>query len=158
LKKLLIYTGPVKSGKSSRLLSFVQNRKDISGILTLLIDSKKYFYDISTGEKRLLEADSDDKETEIITIGRYRFKKKVFEWGKEVLQKASTENHTYLIIDEIGTLEFNGKGLSPVADEIIRNHISINAKIIVVFRENLTSQFFKHFRLNPTEVEFFSFS
>jgi len=74
------------------------------------------------------------------------------------LQKASEGNYSYLIIDEIGTLEFRGEGLSPVADEIIRNYNSYNSKIIVVFREHLSSQFLEHFKLNPTDVEFFSFS
>jgi nucleoside-triphosphatase len=158
LKKLLIYTGPVKSGKSSRLLFFVQSRKDVCGILSLLIDGKKYLYDISSGEKKLLEADSKDKEIDIVRVGRYKFKKKVFEWGKEVLQKASEKNYTYLVIDEIGTLEFRGEGFSPVADEIIRNYKNYKHKIIVVCRERLTGQFFGHYKLNPAEVEFFSFN
>jgi len=74
------------------------------------------------------------------------------------LQKASKKNYSYLIIDEIGPLEFRGECLSPVADEIIRNYNPYNSKIIVVFREHLSSQFLEHFKLNPTDVEFFSFS
>jgi len=120
-----------------------------------LIEGKKYLYDISSGKKKLLEVDSKEKEVNIVTVGRYKFKKKVFEWGKKLLQKASKKNYSYLIIDEIGPLEFRGEGLSPVADEIIRNYNSYNSKIIVVFREHLTSHFFEHFKLNPTDVEFF---
>lgn len=47
---------------------------------------------------------------------------KVFERVKEVLQKASTEYRAYLIIGEIGQLELEGKGLSPVTDEIISKY------------------------------------
>jgi nucleoside-triphosphatase THEP1 len=158
LKKLLIYTGPVKSGKSTKLLSFVQSRNDAGGILSPLIEGKKYLYDISSDEKKLLEAEADDREDDIISIGRYKFQKKVFEWAKEELQKAFEGNYSYLIIDEIGPLEFRGEGLSPVADEIIRNYNSCNFKIIVVFREHLTSHFLEHFKLNPADIEFFSFS
>jgi len=158
LKKLLIYTEPVKSGKSTRLLSFVQNRKDVGGILSPLIEGKKYLYDISSGKKKLLEADSKEKEVNIVTVGRYKFQKKVFEWANEVLQKASEGNYSYLIIDEIGPLEFRGEGLSPVADEIIRNYNSCNSKIIVVFREHLTSQFLEYFKLDSTEVELYPFN
>jgi len=58
MKKLLIYTRPVKCRKSSKLLSFVQSRKDICGILSLLVESKKNLFDISSGEMRQLEADT----------------------------------------------------------------------------------------------------
>lgn len=62
----------------------------------------------------MLEADSKEKEVNIVTVDRYKFKKKVFEWGRNVLMKASTENYAYLIIDEIGRLEFEGKGYRPL--------------------------------------------
>lgn len=157
MKKLLIYTGPIKSGKSSRLLSFVQNRKDVGGILSLLIEGKKYLYDISSRERNLLEADSLDKEADVTTVGKYKFKKIVFEWGREILQKATGENYNYLIIDEIGFLEFEGEGLSPVADEIlIKNKIYI-PQIVVVVRESLITKFFEHYNLSLKDIEFFKF-
>jgi nucleoside-triphosphatase THEP1 len=152
----MIYTGPVKSGKSTKLLSFVQNGKDIGGILSPLIDGKKYLYDISSGKKKLLEADSTEKEVDIVTVGRYKFKKNVFEWAKEVLQKASVENYSYLIIDEIGPLEFEGRGLAPVANEIISKNISYFPKVLVVVRETLVAKFLEHFSLNLEDVDFFN--
>ena len=157
MKKLLIYTGPVQSGKSSKLLSFVQNRNDVCGILSPVIDGKKYLYDISSGENKLLEADASDGENNIIVIGKYKFNKKVFEWGRDVLKKASTQNHTYLIIDEIGRLEFEGKGFSPVADEIIIKKKSSIPKVLVVVRETLVTKFLEHFSLNLKDIEFFNF-
>jgi nucleoside-triphosphatase THEP1 len=152
----MIYTGPVESGKSTKLLSFVQNGKDIGGILSPLIDGKKYLYDISSGKKKLLEADSTEKEVDIVTVGRYKFKKNVFEWAKEVLQKASVENYSYLIIDEIGPLEFEGRGLAPVANEIISKNISYFPKVLVVVRETLVAKFLEHFSLNLEDVDFFN--
>ena len=153
----MIYTGPVQSGKSSRLLYFVQSRNDAGGILSPLIDGKKYLYDISSGEKKLLEAEADDREDDTISIGKYKFKKKIFEWGKNVLKKASTENYTYLIIDEIGRLEFEGKGFSPIADELIsKNHIYFS-KILVVIRESLISKFLVHYKLTSEDIELIQF-
>ena len=157
MKKILLYTGPVQSGKSSRLLSFVQNRNDVGGILSPLIDGKKYLYDISSGESKLLEADADNGKEDIIVIGKYKFHKKVFEWGRDVLKKASTQKHTYLIIDEFGRLEFEGKGFSPVADEIIIKKKSSIPKVLVVVRETLVTKFLKKFNLNLQDIEFFNF-
>jgi nucleoside-triphosphatase THEP1 len=157
VKKILIYTGPVQSGKSSRLLSFIQGRNDVGGILSLLIGGKKYLFDISSGDKRILEADLQDKVDDVIVVGRYKFKKKIFDWGREVLKKASEENHTYLIIDEIGQLEFEGKGLSPVADEIIIKNISSVPNVLVVVRETLLNKFLEHYNLGIQDIEFFHF-
>lgn len=157
MKKILIYTGPVQSGKSSRLLSFCKNRKDVGGILSPLIDEKKYLYDISSGENKLLEADADDRKNNIIVIGKYKFSEKIFKWGRNVLKNASTQNLTYLIIDEIGHLELEGRGLSPTADEIIRKNNSILPQLILVVRDTLINQFLEHFQLKPEDVEFFKF-
>jgi nucleoside-triphosphatase THEP1 len=155
VKKILIYTGPVQSGKSSRLLTFVKGRKDIGGILSPLIEGKKYLFDISSFESKLLEADSDDREDDIIVIGRYQLKKKVFDWGRDILKKASEENHTFLIIDEIGQLEFEGKGLSPIADEIISKYFTYSPKILLVVRESLVGKFLEYYKLNHEHIEFF---
>jgi len=156
-KKLLLYKGPVKSGKSSRLLSFVQNRKDIGGILSPVFDGKKYLYDIQTGEKRLLEADSNDSEIEIVKVGKYRFREKIFKWGKEVLKKTYNQNISILIIDEVGPLEFAGEGLSPIADEIINNLPFNSYQTVVVVRESLVDKFLEHYRMNISDIDYFSF-
>jgi nucleoside-triphosphatase THEP1 len=156
MKKLLIYTGPVHSGKSSRLLSFVQNRKDIGGILTPRIENKKYIYNISSGEKELLEADTNDKTNDLIVAGKYKFQKKVFEWGREVLLKASGGKYSYLIIDEIGPLELSGEGLAPIADDIIKKNNSIDSQLLVVVRESLINKFLEHYRLSIPDINFFT--
>ena len=156
-KKLLLYKGPVKSGKSSRLLSFVQNRKDIGGILSPVFNGKKYLYDIQTGEKRLLEADSNDSEIEIVKVGKYRFKEKIFKWGKEVLKKIYNQNISILIIDEIGPLELAGEGLSPIADEIIKNLPFYSYQTVVVVRESLVCKFLEHYKINTSDIDYFSF-
>ena len=155
MKKILLYTGPVQSGKSSRLLSFVQNRNDVGGILSLVIDGKKYLYDISSGKKKLLEADSREKEINIVTVGRYKFKTEVFEWGRSILKKASTEKYNYIVIDEIGSLELEGKGLSPIADEIISKYFTYSPKILLVVRESLVGKFLHHYKLKLEDIQFF---
>jgi len=158
MKKLFLYTGPIKSGKSTRLLSFVQNRKEMGGILSLVFEGKKYLYDIQTGEKRLLEADSDDSEMEIIKVGKYRFKKKVFSWGKDLLKKTCNQNISILMIDEVGPLEFAGEGLSPIVDEIIKNFPLYSFQIVVVVRESLINKFLDHYRINLSDINYFSFN
>jgi molybdopterin-guanine dinucleotide biosynthesis protein A len=156
MKKLLIFSGPVKSGKSSKLFSFIETNKNAGGILSLLIDGKKYLYDIHSQEKRLLEAEPEDSEKEIINVGRYSFKKKVFKWGNEILRKARGEKYSYLIIDEVGPLELAGEGLSSAADDILKNFYDYSPAIIVVVRESLIKKILTHYKLNDREIEYFS--
>lgn len=155
MKKILVYTGPVQSGKTSRLLSFIRNRNDIGGILSLLIDGKKYLYDISSGERKLLEADTFDEEGNVYEVGKYKFKAEVFKWGRDILKKASAQKYNLILIDEIGPLELEGRGLSPVADEIISNYRTCIPKIFIVVRESLFNKFLKHYNLTLQDIEFF---
>lgn len=154
MNKIILYTGPVKSGKTSSLFSLVQNRNDMCGILTPLIDEKKYLYNIQTGEKRLLEADAGNSE--IVTVGKYKFRRDVFDWGKEILKSAFQTTASYLIIDEIGPLEFEGKGLSPAVDEILNASITHSKIFIIVVRESLKDKFFEHFQIDRSIVNYFS--
>jgi nucleoside-triphosphatase THEP1 len=156
MKKLFLYTGPIQSGKSSRLLSFVLNKKDIGGILSPVFDKKKYLYDIQTGKKRLLEADSNEPETKIVKAGRYRFRKNIFKWGNDKLKKSYKNTISMLIIDEVGPLEFAGEGLSPIADEIIKNFQFNSYQTIVVVRESLINRFLEHYKINLTSIDYFS--
>jgi nucleoside-triphosphatase THEP1 len=135
LKKILLYTGPVKSGKTTKLQLFIKDRKDVGGILSPVIGMKKYLCDISTGNKLLLEADLNDAKTDIVSVGKYKFKIEVFEWGKNILKKASTEKYNYIVIDEIGPLEFAGEGLSPAVDEILNDHLNYNYQLLVIVRD-----------------------
>jgi nucleoside-triphosphatase THEP1 len=156
LNKIILYTGPVKSGKSTALMSLTQQRKDICGILSPRIDEKKYLYNIQTGESRMLEADAGLSHTEIVSVGKYKFRQDVFNWGKEVLKSAFQSTASYIIIDEIGPLEFEGKGLSPAVDEIINTSSAQSKNLIIVVRESLTTEFFEYFQIDRSEVDYFS--
>lgn len=156
MNKIILYTGQVKSGKTTALMSLTQHRKDICGILSPLINDKKYLYNIQTGERRLLEADAVQSKTEIVSVGNYNLRQDVFDWGKEVLKSACQSTASYIIIDEIGPLEFEGKGLSPTVDEIINISSTHSKNIIIVVRESLTGKFFEHFQVEKSEVGYFS--
>ncbi len=154
MKKLYIYTGPVKSGKTSKLFEFTKSRNDVGGILSIVINSKKHLYNISTNESRVLEADESDKDDNIISTDKYRFKKNIFEWGRQVLKRASQKEYSYLIIDEIGPLEFKGSGLSPAVDEILNTPSLPSEAVIVVVRNLLVKKFCGHFKISKSEIEF----
>lgn len=154
-KNLLIYTGPVKSGKSSRLYSVFKDRENTAGILSLVIKNKKYLYSIRKKETKLLEIEGRIKETEIIMIGKYKFDKTIFEWGRNILRDDLKFNPELLIIDEIGPLELAGSGLAPVAFEIIEKSLESKQKVLVVVRDTLVNKFLEHVAMKESQFEFF---
>jgi len=157
MKNLLIYLGPIKSGKSTRLYDFFKDRKNVAGVLSLVINDKKYLYSIRTKEKKLLEVNNNESDSDVITIGRYNFSKEVFAWGRKILSNDLKEKSRLIIIDEIGWLELAGKGLAPTAFEIIKKSLVGKLKVIVVVRESLVNKFLEHVQLKGTQVEYFFF-
>lgn len=155
MKKLIILTGPVKSGKTSNLISFIESRNDVGGILSPVIDGKKHLLDISTLEKRLLEADSDKEEKNVVNVGKYKFNQEVFEWANSALYSSIQQNNNFIIIDEIGQLEFREQGLSPAAGNLIRNYSDYDFQLIVVVRDSLIKKFYEYFIIKPDEIDFF---
>jgi nucleoside-triphosphatase THEP1 len=156
-KNLLIYIGPIKSGKSSRLYDFSKNRKNFAGILSLSIDNKKWLYSIRTKEQKLLEVNKLESNGNTITCGKYVFDKKVFKWARGILNYDLEEKPELIILDEIGPLELSGGGLAPTSFEIIKKSIAGELKTLVVIRENLLNKFFEYVKISKQDVDFFNF-
>lgn len=155
-KNLMILSGPIKSGKSSRLFELFKNREDAAGILSLVINNKRYLYSIRTKEMKLLEADVAKGGTKVINVGKYKFLEEVFSWGRKILLDDLKQNPSLIVIDEIGHLEIMGEGLAPAAFEIIHETLADKQKVLVVVRESLVKKFLEHVHLKETDVEFLS--
>jgi nucleoside-triphosphatase len=151
-----ILTGPVQTGKTTRLMQWIKKHRDCAGILSPIINNKRHIYSILSDKSRCLEIDNvhsreylgNEDFKNIIIIGKYNFSTEVFGWAKEHLQEAAKARKKWLIIDEIGPLELNGQGLEPAIDEIIKNYeISENHRLLIVVRENLVSDVIRHYQI-----------
>jgi nucleoside-triphosphatase len=152
-KPIYYYTGPVHTGKTTRIAEWA-SRNNCTGILSPIINGKRHLREIKSGELKLLESDSNINS---ISIGRYNFKKEVFEWGRQKLLAEYESEPEWLVIDEYGKLELRGEGLEPVISTII-NHWKINKKnnLLIVVRDYLVNDFIKKFDrgINFTELKF----
>jgi nucleoside-triphosphatase THEP1 len=153
---LMILSGPIRSGKSSRLFEFYKNRENTAGIISLVINNKRYLYSIRTKEKKLLEADAAESDTNVINVGKYNFSKEVFAWGRKILEYDLKHKPSLIIIDEIGPLELLGEGLAPPAFEIVNESLADKQKVLVVVRESLVKKFLERVHLKDTDVKFLS--
>jgi len=151
---IYIYTGEIKSGKTTRLQKFISENPGSDGILAPLINGKKHLVRIKTKETKLLESDGADSKAELTKICSYDFLKSVFDWGQAQLLEASRSEPGILIIDEIGPLELRGEALEPAVSEILKNSPAYKTKIIIVVRNFLLTKVIEHYNLHKTGFKF----
>lgn len=149
MKTINIITGPVQSGKTTRLIAWVKYHQNSAGILAPIINNHRHIFSIHANESRCLETSAnEDITSEIVKVGKYLFSKSVFEWAHEQLDLATKLRKQWLIIDEIGPLELKGYGLEPMVSQIIQQYVrSKRNRLILVVRENLLQDVVQHYNL-----------
>lgn len=154
MNNIYIYSGPVHSGKTTRLMQWAAGKKNIDGILQPVIDEKRFIYNISSRTLKILETAETKPDNELVKIGKYQFQKSVFDWAQNVLIDCLDKKLDWMIIDEIGPLEFEGKGLEPVISKIIIEDKKFSGNILCVVRESILKKFITYYMLE-NKYEFF---
>lgn len=153
MNKIFLLSGSIHSGKTTRISEWISGKENIAGILQPVIDSRRYLKEISSGEVKLLEILPDNKETDIISVGNYKFSSQVFSWARSKLISAFNKNPEWMIIDEFGKLEINGRGLEPAISRIMNDLNDYqNINLVFVIRDYLVSQFLRKYGLNGYNV------
>jgi predicted AAA+ superfamily ATPase len=135
MKKINILTGPIRSGKTTRLIAWVKYHRNSAGILSPVIREQRWIYSIHSNDYRKLEAD-DDRLAEEDIINR----------------------SPYLIIDEIGPLELSGQGLEPMVSQIIQNYkASSTYHLILIVREHILDDVILHYDLEDLYTTDYNF-
>jgi len=148
-----ILTGPTKTGKTTRLMQWSANKKNIDGIFQPVIEGKRFIYHISSRSLKMLESDSEKNS---IKIGNYNFSRETFKWSQNILLNCFEQKLEWLIIDEIGPLELNGNGLEPVITSIINRLDNFEGNILFVVRETILEKFINKYELE-NKFQLFSF-
>jgi len=152
---IYIFTGEIKSGKTTRLQKFISGNPGTDGILAPVINGKKHLVRIKTSETKLLEHDGIDKSITLTKIGNYDFIKSVFDWGQKELYDAYLKKPSRLIIDEIGPLELKGEALEPIVSKILNDANPADTKIILVVRNFLLEKVIENYKLQSKGFKFF---
>lgn len=152
--KIYILTGDINSGKSSVLAKWVDEYREegrlIGGVLAPAhwFKGEKVYYDaidIETGKRHIFASTKPISEAE--TFERFWVSKK----GKQMAERAITkikDNYDVGIVDEIGPMELEGKGLIR-AFKIVLSHPP--QKLIIAVRESLVDDVVRTFGLNRFE-------
>ncbi len=152
-KKIFIASGAIHSGKSTTLINWAKNRNDVYGILTPKIGEKRVFMDAKTKEIFQMEADADDGAP--MLIGKYRFSFPAFAKAIATISENSNHAHGWLVIDEIGPLEIEGKGFDEILTELLAGD-NFNMNLILVVRDNLLKEVINHYNLAYHDFKIFN--
>lgn len=149
MSKILILTGPIESGKTTYLQKFIID-SDCDGIISPIIDGKRYLQRIKTGEKRLLDSEEDKG----FRVGKHIFDDKTFAWGRDQLLQILNSSIDYIVIDEIGPLELSGHGFEPILSYIFEKFkSSADLNLAIVVRETLVGTVIENYELDTDLVE-----
>jgi len=144
-RMIYILSGPIQTGKTTSLVKWSAGRSDVFGILTPVINGKRFFMDAHSGKQ--FEMEAKDVEVEVVSIGRFKFSRKAFEEASQILDHSISKG--WLVIDEIGHVELNKQGFYEVLNKVLKNHSS---HLLLVVREGLVEKVTELFELNRYEV------
>lgn len=149
MKKIILFSGPIHSGKTTRLQKFIAD-KNCDGLIAPVKDGMRYIRRIKTGEIKPFETESEDS----IVIGKYKFSKETFEWAKEQIKESLQSKVDYLVIDEIGKLEMVDQGYEPMVSLVIDKFKKENSfDLVLVVRESLVEDVITKYGLSEYKIE-----
>lgn len=152
---IYILTGPVRTGKTSALLEWSNNRLDVVGCLCPDDENgKRYFLNIKSEETHILELESETESDEVVSIGPFHFLKKAFDKVNEYLiHLKDKSDYSYLIIDELGKLELKNQGLHNAAKSLIPHYLNKeNIHLILIVRESLLEEVISYYNITNHSV------
>ncbi len=132
-REIKIISGEVRSGKTSRLQNWLAEHPQADGIVSPVINGKRYVQRIRSGEKRVLDAMGSEEEEALLRVGTHLFLKESFVWAQQELL-ACTGQADWLVVDEIGPLELRGQGLEPALSKVLRKG---SFPLVLVVRKRL---------------------
>lgn len=154
---IYIFSGAVHSGKSTELLKWCNERENIMGILMPDILGYRKIFNVKSKEIFDIQCTDATKTKELlITIGKFNFYAAAFEKANLILVNALLEKPDWLLIDEIGYLELDGKGFyhSMMKAAEFYNDDTSPGNLLITVRDSLYEEVISFFELKNSKVIF----
>lgn len=152
---IILFSRPIHSGKTTRLMQWCSRQKNIHGILMPDINGSRKILNLQTKEIFDIECkDVVNSKEPLITIGRFNFYRTAFEKANSILLDALNNNPAWLVIDEAGKLELEGKGFYHAivkAAEVYCNK-SNDGNLLITVRDSLCNEVISFFKLRNYTV------
>ena len=154
MNKIILFSGPIRSGKTSFLLDFYTKNPDLfDGFLAPDMDGLRKLLFLKDGIQLDFQL-NDVNQKEFIAIGRFRFDKSVFEQAANVLNNLASSDRKYILIDEIGHLELDDHGFEPAFSDFLEAFKDINTEsiLILIVRDGLLDNVRKKYGLTEASI------
>ena len=151
---IIIFSRPIHSGKTTQLLQWCNEQKNIYGILMPDINGSRKIMDIKTKEVFDIECtDAENTKEPLTIIGKFNFYAAAFEKANSILLNALIHDPDWLIIDEAGKLELNGKGFYKSIKEAVHFYdTKSRGTLLITVRDSLREEVIQFFELNEYRV------
>ena len=139
LADIHLLTGPIRSGKTTRLGQWAAGRDDVAGFLSPDRQGIRHFYHLPTRQWLPFEAPAEASPEAVVTIGRFQFWRDSLAQAQGWLREGLARPAAWLVIDEIGKLELQGRGLEPMAGAVIEvyRELAVPGQLLLVVRDSL---------------------
>ena len=147
---IIIFSRPVHSGKTTTLLEWSREQKSIGGILMPDMDGERKMLDIRTNEIFDAECkDAGDAKAATVNIGRFYFYASSFKKANSILMNEMVKAPQWLVIDEVGKLEMDGKGFYPALKKTTPFYKSPmnTSNLLLVIRDSLVEAVLSFFEI-----------
>lgn len=152
---IYIFSRPIHSGKTTELLQWCDQQKSIAGILMPDINGSRKILDLHTKNIFDIECTDAMNTKELLTsAGRFHFYTTAFEKANESVLAALNQRPGWLVIDEAGKLELNGKGFYKSiikAVDLYNNH-KVSENLLITVRESLCNDVIAFFKIEGAQV------
>lgn len=154
-KSILLFSAPVKSGKTSALFNWIKNKENVQGVLTPDIDGKRMLFDIFSQTYHDFESNNVADNSLYVFVGKYSFYKSSFQLANKILMDSMQMNPDWLIVDEVGKLECERQEGLHSSVLLLINHYKnplTKGKLLLVIRETLLEKCIQFYGLQDAEV------
>ncbi|HMI77669.1 MAG TPA: nucleoside-triphosphatase [Ferruginibacter sp.] len=147
---LILFSRPIHSGKTTALLQWCDQQKNVHGILMPDINGSRKILDIRTKEIFDIQCTDPANTNEPLTaVGKFHFYTAAFEKANLILINALQRDPAWLIIDEAGKLELDGRGFYNALENIIPLYKDTKQQgnLVITIRDSLCEEVIHFFRI-----------
>jgi nucleoside-triphosphatase THEP1 len=122
-------------------MNLFQHRDHVGGFLCPDIEGVRHVFCLSNKQNVLLEAIHTEVE-EVERVGRFAFRSLAMAICRNILLKGPERDDLVFVIDEVGKMELENRGLEPALSECFNkfNRQGPSCALIVVVRDTLLNE------------------
>ena len=141
----------IQSGKTTSLQLCTENRYDIGGFLSPDKNGIRCLMNLSSKEEIPFEIDLTSYDGSIEIIGKFAIAQSAFQTGENwIKEHLIAPQIKFIVIDEVGPLELNGKGFANALRYATKN--LGDKHLIIVLRKAMHDKIVEAFELQEASI------